>query len=121
MLRFLDKVRVHASSTLLQLVDQQAAQFFDGHEGYVIGQKPSMNYVVYFPNKIYPGQSTDYFPESQLTFLESMVPPSPKDFVPDLGNVLKFPFNPSLVDLGKTSEEPIFDGAAQATEPTKPQ
>ena len=137
MLRFLDKVRVHATSTLLQLVDQQAAQFFDGHEGYVIGQKASMNYVVFFPNSIYPGQSTDQFPEAQLHFLESMVPPSPKDFVPDRGNIISFPFERHLGELGKASEEaiptsvgypvemgkpstPIFDGSPQAVEPTPP-
>ena len=89
MLRFLDKVRIKAQSNLIAMVNQQAEQFFDGHEGVVVGQKADAKYVVWFPNNGgFPNLSSDAFPEASLIYLGSAVPIDPgfkPDVIPDSG------------------------------------
>ena len=85
MLRFMDKVKVKAKHTLLQLVNQQTEQFFDGHTGFVCGQKANLNYVVCFHAKLdIPESLKAEFPEASLEFLGNDVPPSQVGFIPDV-------------------------------------
>jgi hypothetical protein len=76
MLKFMDRVRVkEKGDTKIIAPGQQAALLFQGHEGYVIGQKKDLSYAIWFKDAVeqmgFPEAIVESFPETELEHMES--------------------------------------------------